>query len=154
MAQESPQEPPKIRPGSRVRMHFSLGLADGTEAVSTFDEEPIEFRMGDGTLSEGLELALYGVYLGTEESLTLDGGEVYGPRNPELVQDLDRTRFPVDIDPRPGLIVAFSTPDGDELPGAVMEVGDATVRVDFNHPLAGREIRFRFHILDIQPADA
>jgi FKBP-type peptidyl-prolyl cis-trans isomerase SlpA len=141
----------KIEHGSLVRMHFSLGLPDGTEAVSTFAEEPIEFRMGDGTLSEGLELALYGLRQGAEQSLRMDGGDVYGPRDPALVQEVELTRFPVGIDPQPGLIVAFSTPDGEELPGSVLSVQGDAARVDFNHPLAGREILFRCHILDVLP---
>ncbi len=141
----------KIEPGSRVRLHLYLGLPDGTEALSTFGEEPIDFRMGDGTLSEGLEMALYGLNAGTEQELRMDGADIYGPRNPDLVQDVALTRFPVGIEPVPGLIVAFSTPDGEELPGAVLSIEGGQARVDFNHPLAGREMVFRCHILDVQP---
>jgi FKBP-type peptidyl-prolyl cis-trans isomerase SlpA len=147
------QEEIKVDVGSRVRMHFSLALPDGTEAVSTFGEDPIEFRMGDGTLSEGLELALYGLRPGTEQELRMDGTDVYGPRNPDLVQQVELARFPVGIEPVPGLIVAFSTPDGEELPGSVLSVEAGMAQVDFNHPLAGRELVFRCHILVVEPLE-
>lgn len=141
----------KIEPGSRVRMHFSLALPDGTEAVSTFGEKPIDFRMGDGTLSEGLELALYGLRAGADQTLNMDGAEVYGPRDPQRIQSIELTRFPSGIRPRPGLIVAFTAPDGEELPGTVVALQGDHARVDFNHPLAGREVVFRVQILSVRP---
>ncbi|MEJ1336292.1 MAG: FKBP-type peptidyl-prolyl cis-trans isomerase, partial [Candidatus Sedimenticola sp. (ex Thyasira tokunagai)] len=58
------QQTPTIAPGSTVTLHFSLALSDGTEAVSTFDEEPSTLTLGDGDLTEGLEQALYGLKAG------------------------------------------------------------------------------------------
>jgi len=139
---------PKIVPGSRVRLHLSLALPDGTEALSTFGEEPMEFTLGDGTLEEGLELALYGLRPGAEQTLRVDGNSVYGPRDESNVHSIPLHRFPVDITPKPGLIVVFDTPQG-ELPGAILELGESEARVDFNHPLAGREIVFRVQILGV-----
>jgi FKBP-type peptidyl-prolyl cis-trans isomerase SlpA len=140
---------PKIVPGSRVRMHFSLALPDGTEAVSTFGEEPMELTLGDGTLGEGLELALYGLRPGAEQTLRIDGDSVYGPRDENNIHSIPLERFPAGIEPRPGLIVAFDTADGEPLPGAILELSESEARVDFNHPLAGREIVFRVEILDV-----
>ena len=107
---------PKIVPGSRVRLHFSLALPDGTEAVSTFGEEPMELTLGDGTLGEGLELALYGLRPGAEQTLRIDGDSVYGPRDENNIHSIPLERFPAGIEPRPGLIVAFDTADGDHRP--------------------------------------
>ncbi len=143
-------DPDKIIPGSRVRMHFSLSLPDGSEAVSSFDEEPLEFTMGDGTLTEGLELALFGLRAGADQTIRLDGDQAYGPRDEDNIQQIDLTQFPVDIQPEPGLIVAFSTPDGNELPGMVVDVADGQATVDFNHPLSGHEVVFRTQILSVE----
>ena len=54
----------------------------------------------------------------------------------------------------PGVIVGFETADGDELAGAILSVGDETVEVDFNHPMAGHIIIFDVEIIDVVPADA
>ena len=140
---------PKIVPGSGVRMHFSLGLPDGPEAVSTFDEEPLIFTMGDGSLSPGLELALYGLRPGAEQSLRIDGDTVYGPRDEDNIHTIPLNRFPGGIEPKPGLIIAFETSEGEELPGTILELGDTEATVDFNHPLAGREILFTVKILAV-----
>jgi len=146
-------EAPKIIPGSRVRLHLSLALPDGTEALSTFGEEPMEFTLGDGTLQQGLELALYGLRTGAEQTLRLDGNKVYGPRDEANIHAIPLDRFPAGIDPHPGQIVAFDTPQG-ELPGAILELAEGEARVDFNHPLAGREIVFRVEILEVTPPQA
>ncbi len=139
----------KIIPGSRICMHFSLSLLDGTEAVSTFGEAPLDFTVGDGTLSKGLELALFGLRPGTDQTLHIDGGEAYGPRDEKNIHAMLLEHFPPSLDPKPGQIVAFSTPDGGEIPGAVLGVGEREAQVDFNHPLAGREVIFRTLILTV-----
>jgi FKBP-type peptidyl-prolyl cis-trans isomerase SlpA len=133
-------------------MHFALGLPDGTEAVSSFGSEPLIFRMGDGTLSEGLELALYGLRAGAEQTLRIDGSMVYGPRDESNVHAVPLQRFPHAIRPEPGLVVAFTTAEGEEVAGTVLDVSADAARVDFNHPLAGREIVFRVQILSVTPA--
>ncbi len=63
---------------------------------------------------------------------------------------MERAAFPADIAPKPGLIISFSDEQGEEIPGAVLEVRDDRVKMDFNHPLAGREIGFEVEILDVE----
>ncbi len=139
-----------ISPGCRVKMHYTITLADGTVADSTREAEPIEFTMGDGTLVEGLELALYGLKAGEQQAVTLEPRQTFGFPDPENVHTLPRSEFPVDMRPEEGQIVAFSTPSGEEVPGAIVSVNDQEVTVDFNHPLAGHEIRFDVEILAIE----
>jgi len=143
-----------ISPGSRVRMHYTITLADGTVADSTREGEPLEFTMGDGTLIEGLELALYGLKTGEQQTVTLEPRQTFGYPDPDNVHKLPRSEFPAGMTPEEGQIVAFSTPSGEAIPGAIMEVNDEEVTVDFNHPLAGHEIRFDVEILAIEPPPA
>jgi FKBP-type peptidyl-prolyl cis-trans isomerase SlpA len=63
---------------------------------------------------------------------------------------LSRTEFPADMLLAPGQIIGFTGQNGEELAGAVLEVGQDQVKVDFNHPLAGREIVFDVHILAVE----
>jgi FKBP-type peptidyl-prolyl cis-trans isomerase SlpA len=139
-----------IRPQSRVVMHFSLTLEDGTIAESTFDSDPLEFVMGDGTLIEGLELALYGLKPGDHQRLTMQPQDAFGFPDPENVHIMPRSEFTADMEIEPGLIIGFTTPSGEEIPGAVLEVHDDEVKVDFNHPLAGHELVFDVEILEVQ----
>lgn len=140
----------EIAPGSKVTLHMAMALADGTEAMSTFGEEPVTLTLGDGKLQPGMEMALYGLKVGDTEAVTLTPEQGYGLSDPELLHQIPRDDFPDDIVPEPGKIIAFSTPNGDELPGMVTEIGDDLVKVDFNHPLAGRDVLFRVEILAVE----
>jgi FKBP-type peptidyl-prolyl cis-trans isomerase SlpA len=142
----------EILPGSRVTLHLSISLEDGTEAISTFGEEPITLQMGDGTLQPGLELALYGLRAGDTQTLSLLPEQAYGLRDPALIQQMPLGDFDGAFTPEKGQIVAFSLPDGEEAPGMIREVGQGLVEVDFNHPLAGHEISFRVEILSVTAA--
>ena len=138
-----------IQPGSEVVMHFSITLEDGTIADSTEGEEPLQFVMGDQTLIEGLELALYGLKVGDKQNLIIEPENAYGYPDSENIHAMQREDFPKDMEIKKGIIVGFATPAGDEFPGTVTEIGEKQVTVDFNHPIAGHEIVFDVEILEI-----
>ena len=142
-----------IGEGSTVTLHMSLALEDGTVAESTFDGEPLTFTMGDGSLDRGLELGLYGLVSGDRQRLILDPGQAFGRRDPGRIHTLSRDTFAPDMPLAPGQIIGFETENGEELPGAVLSVDASSVRVDFNHPLAGRTLVFDVEILDVVPAE-
>ena len=129
-------------------MHFALNLADGTEAVSTFGEEPLEFVVGDGTLLPVLEENLHGLAAGTRQRFLLTPEHAYGPRDETLVHRMPLGDF--SDPPERGQILSFALPNGEETPGTVMAVDGDAVEVDFNHPLAGRNLVFRVEILDVR----
>ncbi len=139
---------PSIRSGSRVRLHLSIHLCDGTEALTTFGESPLELTLGDGTLTPATEQPLLGLTTGAEVEHVADGNHLFGPWREANLHWLAKTEFP-DTVPQPGSLVAFATPDGAETPGIVKEIQGDQVRVDFNHPLSGRVLRLRYQILAV-----
>lgn len=140
----------EIAPHSRVTLHFSLATTEGVEIVSTFGGDPTTLTLGDGSLNEGLELALYGLTPGQEQTLTLTQDQAFGLRDEDKVQRLPVTDFPADMALEPGLVIAFETPAGEEVAGIVMDLTEQEVEVDFNHPLAGQEVVFRVQILEVE----
>lgn len=140
-----------IGPGSEVLMHFTLSLQDGTVADTTRDGEPLRFVMGDGTLIEGLELALYGLSEGEQQCIIIGPRDAFGFPDEDNIHTMPRSEFPKDLQLEVGQIIGFSTPSGEDVPGAIMELKDDEVVVDFNHPLAGHEIVFEVEILEISP---
>ena len=141
-----------ISPESTVTLHLSLALEDGTVAESTFEDEPLTFTMGDGTLEEGLELGLYGLTAGNTQRLVLEPGQAFGLHDPAKLHQLSRSEFPPGLELEPGVIIGFDTPSGEELPGTIISLTDETVEVDFNHPLAGRVVVFEVDIIAVVPA--
>ena len=141
-----------ISPESTVTLHLSLSLDDGTVTESTFEDEPLTFIMGDGTLVEGLELGLYGLQAGTNQRLVLEPEQAFGLHDPAKLHQLPRAEFPTELALEPGIIIGFDTPSGEELPGTIVSLTDETVEVDFNHPLAGRVVVFEVEIIAVVPA--
>lgn len=143
----------RIGPGKKVTLHFSVAL-DGGEVVDNTRPSgvPAEFTVGDGSLLPGFEKALFGLQAGDRRSVFIDAGHGFGDRNPDNVQTFTRLQFR-DMDLEPGLVVSFADRSG-ELPGVVTEVNEETVVVDFNHPLAGRDLVFEVDIIRVMDADA
>ncbi len=143
---------PEIKHQSHVCMHFSLMLEDGTQAISTFDEEPMEFQMGDDTMQPGLELGLFGLRAGDTQILTLTPDQAYGWHDEQMVHQMPLSNFDGKIKPEPGQVIAFTTAEGEEAPGTVVAVETDQVKVDFNHPLAGHSLVYEVRILAVTDA--
>ena len=136
---------------SKVTMHFSLSLEDGTLVDSTFGtDEPLTFTMGDGTLIAGLEYAVIGLKKGDKQSLNIGPDVGFGYRDEAAIQEMNRSSFAGDIELKPGVVIEFDSPAGIQVPGTVLEVSEESVKVDFSHPLAGRSVIFNVEILDVE----
>lgn len=75
--------------------------------------------------------------------------DAYGPINPAMRQQIPREGIPDDIPLDPGTQLQMQTPDGQALPVTVVEVDDATVTLDANHPLAGQDLIFDIEVVSI-----
>lgn len=138
-----------IGPGRRVRLHLAVYLEDGTEALSSFGDEPIHFRVGDGTVAPGIEAMLTGLKPGAHEQLLADGASLFGAYDPTLIHWIARTDLPPSFDADPGQVIQFQAPGGQETPGTILSVNETEVEVDFNHPFARRGLRIRAQVLDV-----
>jgi|SRR5690554_1608804 len=141
-----------VGPGTRVTLHFSLALPDGQLVDSNFEGAPATFTVGDGKLLKGFEQALFGLHEGAQKELTIKPESGFGAHNPNNVQTVARTEFAPELELSQGLMLSFADAKNAELPGIVVDFNDEEVTVDFNHPLAGRDITFKVAILQIEPA--
>ncbi len=145
------EDTPIIQPGAEVTLHFSLLLTSGQEIDSTRNGKPAVFVVGDGNLLPGFEEVLLGERAGFAAQLTLEPSQAFGEHVPGNVQLLPRDRFTGMADGNvleEGLVVSFAAADG-ELPGVVVGLYADTVKVDFNHPLAGQHITFDVSVLKV-----
>ncbi|MGJ8681975.1 FKBP-type peptidyl-prolyl cis-trans isomerase [Paraglaciecola sp.] len=140
----------EIKQNSEVVLHFDLKLADGSAADSTrVNDKPAKLVIGDGNLTQSFENCLLGLKTGDKKSFTLNPDEAFGQPNPDNIYYMEKSKFGSDTPAEEGMILAFTQPDGSELPGIVREVGGESVTVDFNHPLAGQVITFDVEILSV-----
>ncbi|RUO79815.1 peptidylprolyl isomerase [Idiomarina tyrosinivorans] len=141
-----------IEDGREVVMHFTIKLTDDSVADSTkMSGKPAKFRMGDGSLTENFEACLIGLRAGAERSFTLAPEDAFGQPNPDNFHYVDTGKFPPDVKPEVGAILAFTQPDGTELPGIVRKIEGPTATIDFNHPLAGQTVIFDVEIISVEP---
>jgi FKBP-type peptidyl-prolyl cis-trans isomerase SlpA len=138
--------------GTRVTLHFSLRFPDGNVIDSNFEKEPATFTVGDGNLLQGFEQSIFGLQEGDRKSVVIKPEQGFGQRNPNNVQEIPRSQFGADIQLEEGLMLSFADAQKTELPGVVKRFNDDVVIIDFNHPLAGRDIVFEVAILKIEPA--
>ena len=146
----------QIQQGSGVSLHFSLSLPGGEEIDSNFTGKPASFRVGDGNLLPGFEESLIGLQAGDEITVELAPEQAFGEVNPENRQSFTREQFQHILDDEvlpasEGSVVSFRDPAGHELPGVVERIGEQSVTVDFNHPLAGKTIVFKARIVSVLP---
>lgn len=140
-----------IGPGTKVTLHFALRLAEGKTIDSNFEGEPATFTVGDGNLLEGFEKAMFGLQEGARETFLIKPEDSFGQRNPNNIQEIARDQFDPAIELSEGLMLSFADAQKTELPGVVQRFDEHIVVVDFNHPLAGRDILFDVAILRIEP---
>lgn len=138
-----------IAANSRVTLHFALLLEDGGIVDSTFDGKPASLTMGDGNLLPSFESTLLGLAAGDEKEFVMPPEKAFGMPNPNNVQYFRRSDFSADMDLQEGLIVSFADAAKAELPGVIKGISDTEVMVDFNHPLAGKTLRFQVSILAV-----
>ncbi|MFC3114321.1 FKBP-type peptidyl-prolyl cis-trans isomerase [Cellvibrio fontiphilus] len=140
-----------IGPGTKITLHFALQLENGELVDSNFERDPATFTVGDGNLLPGFEKALFGMLEGEHKTLVIKPENGFGQRNPNNIQEIARSQFSPDLELSEGLMLSFADAQKTELPGVVVRFDEDVVVVDFNHPLAGRDILFEVAILKIEP---
>lgn len=141
-----------VAEGAKLTLHFALRLRDGSVVDSNFEGQPAQFVLGDGNLLPGFEQPLIGMVAGQRETFVIAPEHGFGQANPNNVQTFARSTFAPDMDLAEGLVVSFADAQKAELPGVVTAFDQDQVTVDFNHPLAGKDILFEVQILSVEAA--
>ena len=138
--------------GVKVSLKFALKLADGQVVDSNFDATPVSFVIGDGNMLPGFELALMGRQAGDRIDAVIPAARAFGAVNPDNQQRFPRYLFPPDLAVSENLLVEFADASGYKQAGRVVHIGMHDIEIDFNHPLAGKDILFCAEIHSIEPA--
>jgi len=145
-----------VRPDSYLTLHYRIELASGPAAGSvfadTFSGRPGTLQMGMGQWAPGLEEALIGRAEGERFTFEVSAAQAYGDRNPELPQWVSRSMIDAEAaanDFVPGEIIEFTAPNGGRYSGVLKEYDDERALFDFNHPLAGIDLRVEVSLLGV-----
>jgi len=137
-----------------VTMNFTLTDDTGNILDSTEQGGPFSYIAGKGMVLPKLEEAVSIMMIGTKKQLKLVAKDGYGEYNEDAVQAVGKENFPEDFILEAGMEYMASNPDGVQMPFIITNVEDETVTVDFNHPLAGKNLHFDLELIDVRDATA
>ncbi|MDO9510385.1 MAG: peptidylprolyl isomerase [Bacteroidales bacterium] len=149
----------QIKKDKVVTLTYDLRIdnAMGELVQSTTKEEPMTFIYGHGQLLPLFEQNIDGLKSTNTFDFKIPTSEAYGEFDPTAIMDLDINVFMHDgqIDTEllsPGNYVPLSDNDGNHYQARVMRVEENTVKMDFNHPLAGKDLHFQGEIIEVREA--
>lgn len=134
-----------------VSIDYTLTV-DGEVVDTTEGDEPLQFLQGHQNIIPGLERELTGMKIGDSKQVVVPPTEAYGEIDPENIIEVPRTEFPPEIPLEPGTELEVKNADGEVLSATIAEITSDTVKLDFNHPLAGKQLTFDVKIVDLRTA--
>jgi FKBP-type peptidyl-prolyl cis-trans isomerase 2 len=139
-----------VAEGNKVKIEYTGTLEDGTVFDSTEKHggKPLEFEVGSHMVIKGFEDAIIGMEKGDEKEIKIESKDAYGDVNPQLVKDIPKDKLPAEAEIVPGLVLAMTMPNGAQIPVKVAEVNGDNVKIDMNHPLAGKNLNFKIKLVD------
>lgn len=149
----SQSETPVVTEAAYLTLHYRLASADGTDIVTTFKDNPATLQLGTGQLAPFLEACLLGLPEGAHRTFDLCPDQAFGPRNPDLIQRVSRTTLKENSqlgeEYTVGDLVEFAAPGGGRFAGVLRDIDADGAVFDFNHPLAGQNLKFEVSIIGI-----
>lgn len=147
----------KIAANKFVSVTYDLNVGEGEDRElmeKATAEQPLNFIFGTGSMLEAFEKALKGLEVGDKFDFSLSPEEAYGEYVEDHVLDLPKKIFEVEgkFDENviyEGNTVPMMDSNGNRLNGSVLSIGEDTVKMDFNHPLAGETLHFSGEVLDV-----
>jgi len=137
-----------IKSGDNISVHYRGTLEDGTEFDSSYSRnEPITFTVGSGQMITGFDSAVVGMTEGQSKTITLGPDEAYGPSYPDRTTEMPLSAFPSDFELEEGASVPLQGPGGQHILGTVTEKDSEKVKVDLNHPMAGKTLTFELKVV-------
>ena len=141
----------EAKTGDTVRIDYTGKLTDGTQFDSSVGREPLEFQLGSGQIITGFDREVEGMKVGDKLTVSIAATDAYGPHDEQKVQNVPREAIPAEIELQPGMQLQAETPQG-PVALIVVEVSEAEVTVDANHPLAGKDLIFDVELVEIVKA--
>lgn len=137
-----------VQPNHLVTLHYRIALDNGQPLISTFEGTPATLQLGAGELLPTLEQRIAGLRVGERRLFELEAEQAFGPYREDLVERVKREHMPEE-EIEAMSIMEFTAPDGSRYSGLVREIDAQSALIDFNHPLAGKSIRFEVEVIGI-----
>jgi FKBP-type peptidyl-prolyl cis-trans isomerase SlyD len=141
----------KVDDGQVVSMDYVLKV-DGKVVDSSEAGNPLQFIQGMGHIIPGLEHELYDMKIGENKKVVVHPKDGYGEVDAEAFMDVPRDSFPTDVPLEKGTELELREQSGHTMLARIETISDENIRLNMNHPLAGKDLHFDIKIAGLRPA--
>lgn len=138
--------------GDTVKVNYTGRLVDGTIFDTSAGKPPLHFIIGKEEVIPGFDEAVIGMVPGEKKSIAISCDKGYGPYHEKLAEEVSRDLLPNDLDLVVGGQLEVTREDGAIMHFHITELSDEAVKLDANHPLAGKELHFEIEMLEVKKA--
>jgi|SRR3989339_716749 len=140
-----------VKKGDKLKVDYEGRFESGEVFDSSKHGEhshPLEFEAGSGQVIAGFDSAVLGMKVGESKEFKINAKEAYGESNPQLIREIPRNVLPQDQEPKVGMMLIMNAGDK-QMPVRISEVSKDTIKIDLNHPLAGKNLIFKITLVSI-----
>lgn len=149
----SPRAKDRVETGHVVAIYYTLTDESGTVLdTNRKGGAPLSYLAGAGNIIKGLDQGLLGATRGETRKVAVAPADAYGEWSEEQLEELPRNVFPAGAKVEKGAVFNGRTPDGLNVQVRVHDVTGDKVRIDKNHPLAGKTLHFEVYVYGIREA--
>ncbi len=145
-------DPGSVQDGMEVNINYRLRLKDGSLVSKSEPGAPLSYIQGTHQIVPGLEKALQGMHVGEKKSVIVPAAEGYGAFQAGKLVEVQKSELRGNL--TPGAFVEGTRPSGELIRARVIEVREKTAILDFNHPMAGKDLYYDVEIVALKPAAA
>ena len=139
----------QVKKGDKIKVHYHGKLTSGETFDSSAGREPLEFEVGSGMVIKGFDDGVTGMTAGEKKTINIPFDDAYGARNPDMVIEMPKDRFPKDMEIEVGMPLMMSDEEGQQYQVSIVEIKDKSVMLDANHALAGQDLVFDLELVEI-----
>ncbi len=140
-----------LKNGHKVALEYTVFLDNGTQVDTNVGEDPLTFVLGSHQVFPALEQALLGLKVGETKQIVLLADDAYGPVVKDAFREVDLEHIPESLR-KEGAILGIQDPSGGVYPVRIHQISGDRAVLDFNHPLAGQNLRFDVKVVSIRDA--
>jgi peptidylprolyl isomerase len=139
----------QVKTGDKVKVHYHGKLTNGETFDSSEGRAPLEFEVGSGMVIKGFDDGVTGMNVGEKKTVNIPFADAYGDRNPEMIIEFAKDKFPPEMELEVGLPLMMNNGGGQQFQVVITEIKDDSVMLDANHPLAGQDLVFDIELVEI-----
>lgn len=138
----------KIGTGKKVTLFYKL-FVEGELLEEANTKEPFIYTHGSNQIVPGLEKGLTGLKVGDRKTIRVSSEEAFGPVDQNAFKEIEKSKLPAGVAAQVGTILEARSPQGERILVRISKVGAKRVQIDFNHPLAGKDLEFQVEVTNI-----